>query len=314
MKCLCPLIGKYLLVLLLSSVPLSAWASGAVQTIEELFVSDPSELDWAETKLTIDRLIDPSVDVPARLAEINTMVVTIKTMIPRGANSWNKIEAIRQYIYQPGPWNNHQTFAYDHADPIGKILSNKLLADYLDDRLGNCITMPFLFLSLADRLDLNVTASTAPLHVLVKFTDDTGTTYNLEPTSGAGPTRDIWYREQLPMTDVALRNRVYLDALSRTETLAVMSMVLVEHLIETGRYQEAIAVSDIILAHYPHYAYALVKRGTAYYHLIRTEFYERYSTAQDVPPELHARLSHLNHQNQSAFARAEALGWQPLAE
>lgn len=44
--------------------------------------------------------------------------------------------------------------------------------------------MPFLFIILGDRLGINVTASVAPLHVFVKFTDENGVIHNLETTSG----------------------------------------------------------------------------------------------------------------------------------
>ena len=44
------------------------------------------------------------------------------------------------------------------------------------------------------------------------------------PTSGAGFTRDVWYREKLPpITDEAIANGVYLKTLSRREAIAVMA-------------------------------------------------------------------------------------------
>jgi len=69
--------------------------------------------------------------------------------------------------------------------------------------------MPFLFIILGDKLGIDVTASTAPLHVFVKFTDTDGKTYSLETTSGANFSRDAWYREQMPMTNQAIDNGVY---------------------------------------------------------------------------------------------------------
>ena len=70
--------------------------------------------------------------------------------------------------------------------------------------------------------------SLAPLHVFVKFTDEAGTVTNLETTSGALPARDVHYRNQLPMTDEAITNGVFLAELSQEETVAVIATVLVE--------------------------------------------------------------------------------------
>jgi len=95
------------------------------------------------------------------------------------------------------------------SDPLGQNPTHDLLTSYLASRKGNCVSMPILFVILGERLGLNVTLSTAPLHVLVKYTDaQSGVTYNLEATSGGGFTRDAWYRQNLPMTDVAIANGI----------------------------------------------------------------------------------------------------------
>ena len=102
-------------------------------------------------------MIDPSIDVDTQLAQIDQMVHTIHSMLPPGADSWAKLDAIRQYIYQPGPWNDHNAYSYDHDDPYGLDVRNKMLSDYIQDRRGNCITMPFLFVILGQKLGLDVT-------------------------------------------------------------------------------------------------------------------------------------------------------------
>jgi hypothetical protein len=74
------------------------------------------------------------------------------------------------------------------------------------------------------------TYSTAPTHVLVKYTDSkTEQTYNLETTSGANFSRDMWYQQTMHITDEALANRIYLQKLSKQETVAVMATVLAEN-------------------------------------------------------------------------------------
>src|SRR5439155_14758082 len=108
--------------------------------------------------------------------------------------------------------------------------------------------------------------------------------YNLETTSGAGFTRDIWYRRNLPMTDAAITNGVYLKTLSRREAYAVMATLVIDYLLATGRYKDAIAVADIILAAYPANAYALVKKGTGYYRLMDRDIMRKYPSPGDIPP------------------------------
>lgn len=90
------------------------------------------------------------------------------------------------------------------ADSYGQIPGNKLLADYLDDRQGNCVTMPLMMIILGQRIGLDITAATAPIHVLVKFGDDESKLWNLEDTSGGFLARDQHYRGLLPISDRAM--------------------------------------------------------------------------------------------------------------
>lgn len=278
--------------------------------VRELFTRDMESLDFAQVKIDVDRMIDPSINADRALGNIDRMVATIERMLPPGANSWDKVQAIRQYIYQPGPWNDHRAFSYDHDDPYGDDVRNKLLTDYIQDRRGNCITMPFLFIILGQRLGLDVTPAMAPLHVFVKFTDDQGVIHNLEATSGGGVARDQHYRNLLPITDAAIANGVFLTPVDAAESVAVIAVVLVEDLMKQGRYHDAMAVADILLEHYPNFAYAMVKKGTAAYYLLKAKFYDRYPNANDVPEDQRPYLAYLQRINQSTFDRAEGLGWR----
>ena len=170
-----------------------------------------AEIDLARAKLAIDKMVDPTIDADAALGLLDDMIDTIQSMVGPNPSSQAKVHAIRKYLYTNGQWNHGEAYQYDFDDPLGTKIANKMLPNYMASKKGNCITMPFLFIILGDRLGINVAASTAPLHVLVKYTDDaTGRTYNLEATSGANPACDSWYRQQMPMTDQAIANGIYL--------------------------------------------------------------------------------------------------------
>jgi len=284
----------------------------SAQTIRSILATSTEQTDLARIKFTIDKMIDPTIDVDAEVKQIEDMVETIEKMAGASATSFQKMQAIRKFIYQAGDWNGHRPFRYDHADPLGLKISNKLMTNYLKNRSGNCITMPFLFILLADRVGLDVTASTAPLHVFVKFTDDaTGTTFNVEATSGGNPAKDSWYAKNLPMTDIALKNGVYMQSLTRQETIVVMATVVVEHHLQKQQYNKAIEMVELLLSHYPKYAYLYTKIGTAYHGILKDNFYQRYPTPKDIPQQERQVYQFLSEQNHMAFDKAEALGWRP---
>lgn len=238
------------------------------------------------------------------------MVRDIQSMLPSEASSMDRMLAIKKYVYAPGAWNNYQPYQYDFDDPLGTKVANKLLPNYMKTQKGNCITMPFLFIILGDKLGIDVTASTAPLHVFVKFTDSKGTTYNLETTSGANFARDAWYREQMPMTEQAIENGVYLQPLSRKETVAVMITVLAEHYMKENEYKKAWAISDLSLKYYPKYVNAMLRNGSAFYKMLEQRFINKYPNPNDIPKNQRELFHFLSNGNRYWFAKAEALGWR----
>lgn len=278
--------------------------------VKALFAEDMSTVDFAEVMVAVERIINPRLDGDAMLAEIERMAAHVQTAIPANAGEWNKVDAIRQYIYEPGYWNDNRAFAYDLDDPYGLVFENRLLSDYLADRRGNCVTMPLLFIAIGQRLGLDMRPSLAPQHILIRFTTQDGESHNIEATNGGLRGDNAPYIDNMPITPEAISNRVFLATLSNEEAVAVIAVVVVEHLIKQERYHDAMAVADTLLDHYPSFAYAMVKKGTAAYYLLKTNFYDLYPTAQDVPEDQRSYLAYLQRVNQSTFDRAESLGWR----
>ena len=83
-----------------------------------------------------------------------------------------------------------------------------------------------------------------------------------------------------------------------------------EYLLQLGLYEDAIAVGDFLLEYHPNYAYVILKQGSAYYDLVRTEFIERYPNSNAVPADLRDRFNYLGNQNRVMFQQAETLGWR----
>lgn len=279
--------------------------------IDTILRQNESAMDLAKIKLTIDTMIDPTVDIDAGLKQIDDMAAQVRAMLRGFPSSNERLQALRTYLYEKGPWNVYQSYGYDFDDPLGKNIRNKLLLNYIASRKGNCVTMPLLFVILGQRLGLDVTISTAPLHLFVKYTDpETGTTYNLEDTSGAKPARDVWIRQQNPMTDEAIANGLYMQKLSKRETAAVMATVLTEYFAHRQEHEKVIALSDVVLAHYQKDVASMLWKGGTYARLVKRDFVSKYPMPKLIPPEKYGYFKYLEDQNRFWFAKAEALGWR----
>lgn len=286
----------------------SVWEAKRIDT---LLRQPEKEMDLARVKLTIDKMIEPSIDIDAGVRQIDEMAAQVRAMLRPSASSAQRLQALQKYIYEKGPWNGFQSFGYDFDDPMGNNIHNKLLPNYIRSRKGNCVTMPVFFVILGQRLGLDVTLSTAPLHLFVKYTDpESGVTYNLETTSGAKPARDVWIRQQSPMTDEAIANGLYMRKLSIRESAAVMATTLSEYFVKKQAYEIVIAFSEVILVHYPRDVDSMLRKGSAYGRLAQANFVRKYPRPNLIPPEERGYFEYLEEQNRLWFAKAETLGWR----
>jgi regulator of sirC expression with transglutaminase-like and TPR domain len=281
-----------------------------VRQVRAMFKEPEATLDLAKAKITLDRMVDPNINLEATLQEIDSIVARIRSMPEFGTANATKLEALRRYLYDTGEWNDHRAYQYNLDDPLGHKLSNKLLPTYLATRKGNCVTMPFLFIILGQRLGLTVTASTAPKHFLVKFQSEQYGWINLEATSGGKPARDVWIRQQEPMTDEAVTNGIYLQPLTRRETAAEMATVVAEYYLAQQAYEAAIAVADVILDTYPKDVGTMTPKAVAYGRLAQSHFARLYPSPDQIPAAQQGYFRYLSGRNREWFAKAEALGWR----
>jgi regulator of sirC expression with transglutaminase-like and TPR domain len=222
-----------------------------------------------------------------------------------------KLAAVRKAIYATGAWNYDRPFTYDLADPFGQQVRSKMLSTYILTREGNCVSMPVLFLIVADRMGLKVRLAAAPLHLFVRYTDPGGVDHNLEATSGGNESPADAYRRNMPMSDRAIRSGLYMRTLTKRETVAQMAASVLDYLMAERRYQEAADVADAMLAVNPRDAYALVKKGSAVGEMMKAEFHDKYPDPALIPPALRPRYATLSAANEKAFRKAESLGWEP---
>lgn len=275
-------------------------------------LSQPAEqIDLAIAKLTIDKEIDPTVNVHSGLQKIDEMVAKIRTMSGFGISKNANLDLLRRYIYEPGEWNDYRVFEYDLEDPLGANIHNKLLTTYIATKKGNCVTMPLLFVILGRRLGIDVTAAVAPMHVFVKAKDEySGAWYNLETTSGAKPARDVWLREQMPMTDQAVANGIYLRPLPTKETVALMGTTLAEHYADQKEFEKVITIADVVLEYSPKNVTAMLMKANAYYDLSSKYYLTKYRSIDEIPERAQGHYKHLLANNRLWGSKAEALGWR----
>lgn len=281
--------------------------SSPVSQLRNILSLPDQALDYARAKLDLDRLIDPSTNAVAALAELDRLTFEALALAGPDPDEARLLKAMRTLIYSAGNWNNHHPFAYDHSDPYA--VDRKLLAGYLTTRLGNCVTMPILFLILGERLGLDLRLVSAPGHLFVRLHASNGTLLNIETTNGGSFARTEWFQQCFKITDRAIESGLFMRSLSRREAVAEMASTVVEYLMEKGRLNDAASNANLMLEHSPRSCAAMLQLGAASALMLRNEFERTYLSPLLIPPALRARYHMLVQCNQSSFASAEALGW-----
>jgi regulator of sirC expression with transglutaminase-like and TPR domain len=287
--------------------------STAAAVVHTVLSQPESRLDFLEAAMTFDRVIDKAGTNSSAPATVARLVDAARQMAGPEPTDAYKLAAVRKAIYGTGGWNYNRPFTYDLADPLGQQVSSKMLSTYIRTRKGNCVSMPVLFLIVADRIGLKVRLAAAPLHLFVRYTDSAGVDHNLEATSGGHEAAADLYRRKMPMSERAIRSGLYMRTLTKRETIAQMAASVLDFLMAGRRYQEAADVADPMLAVNPRDAYALVKRSSAMGEMLKGEFQDKYPVSALIPPALRPRYAMLAAANDKAFRDAQALGWEPAS-
>lgn len=291
-------------------------------TLRRLAALPEAQIDFGQVKLTIDQLVDPGADVAWAARQLEQMTATVRSMIALQSRSRTlttavKVDVLRAYLYLPGAWNGNKTFKYDlENDPTGKeILANNLLPTYLRTRLGNCVSMPILFVVLAQRVGIDATLATAPEHLFVKYRDESGAYLNLECTHDCGPKRDISYIKEFEITDKAIANRVYLQPLGKRDVVLAMAGVLGSAYYKKKDAAGLHALADLLQEYRRNSLEALQTKTAAFGTELIVRYRSKYKRFEDIPIEEREGARELMWKIKTLDERVSALGWRrPSAE
>jgi regulator of sirC expression with transglutaminase-like and TPR domain len=142
------------------------------RTIEELLKLEPAEIDLARGLLIADGVSE----LKARNyeASLDLMALQILARLKPDATPIEKIKTINEYIF------SELRFRFPpHSLMAKEIDQYTLLPSVIDNRLGVCLGVSIMYLSLAQRLDLPLEVVTPPGHIYVRY----GDVVNIETTA-----------------------------------------------------------------------------------------------------------------------------------
>ncbi len=163
----------------------------------------------------------------------------------------------------------HFPFQYNHDDYAGeKDWANMFVTTLMATHKGNCHSLPLLYKIIAEELGEKAWLALAPNHLYIKLHNQASGWYNTELTSGQFPT-DTWIKSSGYIHLDAIKNGIYMDTLSRKETIALCMIDLA--LGYQRKYPDSydpgfvIKCCDKALEYFPHYMNGLLLKAETMY-------------------------------------------------
>jgi regulator of sirC expression with transglutaminase-like and TPR domain len=286
------------------------------QTIWKIKDVPEENIDIGLWALIIAKEFDHSIDVNKYLAELDMMKVEILKMVGNRENDLVKFLMTRMFIYETGQWND-RPFSYDLNDPLGEHLENQLLSSYIDNRKGNCISMPTLFLALMERVDpeIRIYGNYAPLHLFCRFYDrESGDVWNVETTNGGNPARNIWYIETLGISKTAIDSGAYMQDLTKKQYIGELLNTLVSKYRRIADYEKAMQYVDLMLELNPKSIAGFVHKGALfswYGHLLVEKAKNEHRILKESEQ---TQVRMYKSKSDKYIEKAKSLGWQPQSK
>ncbi|MEQ9262044.1 MAG: hypothetical protein RLP14_02670 [Owenweeksia sp.] len=164
-------------------------------------------------------------------------------------------------ILELGDTVYHLPFHYDFEDIAGHFNWTKMFVSKLvSSHTGNCHSLPYLYKILVEELGVKTHLALAPNHVYIKHRSQELGMYNTELTSGSFPI-DAWLMASGYVHLDAIRNRLYMEALSDQQSIALCLVDLAQgyqHKYGMGDGQFILKCCETALKYYPNYINALL--------------------------------------------------------
>ncbi len=150
----------------------------SVWSEEDLFALNPEEIDLARGLLVSEMGKEEKNKIRSYEASLDLMALQILARLKPDATPLEKVRTINDYVFSELRFRfpPHSLYAKD-------IDIYTLLPAVIDSRRGVCLGVSILYLSLAQRLGLELEVITPPGHIYVRYVTPQGDITNIETTA-----------------------------------------------------------------------------------------------------------------------------------
>lgn len=191
----------YIIFIILLFSPAYLWAiepteDELIEQLEVAYLPD-NKINLAESALILSKAIYPKIDVNNYLERLGEIANEIKSRLKsRGSAEPSQIISEINKFFREKKIKAESILTTTPSllfeSERDKFLFNKVV----DSMSGNCLGLTTLYWSIAEQLDLPLSAVIIPQHVFLRFYADKEKYRNIEPTAGGAEVEDAEYIKQ----------------------------------------------------------------------------------------------------------------------
>ncbi|MCG3206390.1 MAG: hypothetical protein KCHDKBKB_03126 [Elusimicrobia bacterium] len=184
--------------------------------VEAIMALPENELDVGRVALNLAREFYPDLNVSAYSKQIDRLAGRVHKIVGDSQDPDKRIDALNAVLFQ------QERFDYDLPALADGRHEPGFLNHLLDTKQGNCLSLPVLYMAIAQRLGYPIYPVSAPSHSFLRYVQPDSSYCNIEATSNGDSYGDDVYAESFSLTEKSLKTGGYLRTLSYREFLACL--------------------------------------------------------------------------------------------
>lgn len=237
---------------------------------EKTLVYENGKIDFIESYLNLCLLVDSTIDKQAYLNNIDLLCTEAEEEIRGYRSPEELIEKLNNFIFvkKGFKYNKEANIYYFGKEYQKKNIKSKgykiedylLMPNVLKTREGICISLSFLYLTIAYKLELPIFGVISPNHFFTRYNDGK-TMINIESTNVGKEFSNNYY---LNNSNEKYYDSLYLNDLNLNHTIGIYALSISDILSQYYNIEKAIKCYNLSIEINPNLSDAYINRGNAY--------------------------------------------------
>ncbi len=236
---------------------LAAFHGRCSANIYDFLTMSEEDIDIGIAALTLAKEIYPDIDIKSYSDKIDAIADKVRQLAKKNNTVDYRIRCLNTVIHL------HEKFRCID-DVTDRRQDYYYLNRFFDTKIGNCYTMPLLYVAVGQRLGWPLYVVHVPDHMFIRYIDPHFPIQNIETTSGGAHVPDEKYAKKFVVNKNGRKSGTYLRTLTHRELLGDLVSTNANRFGRKGQTHKAIMYYKLAIKLNPRCVEAWANLGTSY--------------------------------------------------